>query len=62
MEAYDGPGLYRSSGAVLRGRRIVCRPLRENVRGPAMENIIVGVVALLLFIYLLVAMIRPEKF
>jgi K+-transporting ATPase KdpF subunit len=28
----------------------------------AMENIIVGLVALLLFIYLLVAMIRPEKF
>jgi len=27
-----------------------------------MENIIVGVVALLLFMYLLVAMIRPEKF
>ncbi|HZR17025.1 MAG TPA: K(+)-transporting ATPase subunit F [Verrucomicrobiae bacterium] len=27
-----------------------------------MENIIVGGVSLLLFIYLLVAMIRPEKF
>jgi len=27
-----------------------------------MENVIVGIVALLLFIYLLVAMIRPEKF
>jgi len=27
-----------------------------------MENIIVGIVALLLFVYLLVAMIRPEKF
>jgi len=27
-----------------------------------MENIIVGIVALLLFAYLLVAMIRPEKF
>ena len=27
-----------------------------------MENIIVGAVALLLFIYLLVAMVRPEKF
>jgi len=27
-----------------------------------MENLIVGVVALLLFIYLFVAMIRPEKF
>jgi len=27
-----------------------------------MENLIVGIVALLLFGYLLVAMIRPEKF
>jgi K+-transporting ATPase KdpF subunit len=27
-----------------------------------MENIIVGIVSLLLFGYLLVAMIRPEKF
>jgi len=27
-----------------------------------MENIVVGIVALLLFIYLLAAMIRPEKF
>jgi len=27
-----------------------------------MENLIVGVIALLLFVYLFVAMIRPEKF
>jgi len=27
-----------------------------------METIIVGIVALLLFVYLFVAMIRPEKF
>jgi len=27
-----------------------------------MENIIVGIIALLLFIYLFVAMLRPEKF
>jgi len=27
-----------------------------------MENLIVGAIALLLFIYLFVAMIRPEKF
>jgi len=27
-----------------------------------MENLIVGIIALLLFVYLLVAMIRPEKF
>lgn len=26
------------------------------------ENIIVGIIALLLFVYLFVAMIRPEKF
>jgi len=27
-----------------------------------MENLIVGIIALLLFIYLLVAMVKPEKF
>ncbi|MGO8931236.1 MAG: K(+)-transporting ATPase subunit F [Limisphaerales bacterium] len=27
-----------------------------------MENLIVGVIALLLFAYLLVAMLRPERF
>ncbi|MBO0694522.1 MAG: K(+)-transporting ATPase subunit F [Verrucomicrobia bacterium] len=27
-----------------------------------METVIVGIIALLLFVYLLVAMIRPEKF
>lgn len=27
-----------------------------------MENLIVGVIALLLFLYLFVAMVRPEKF
>ncbi|MGD0615286.1 MAG: K(+)-transporting ATPase subunit F [Verrucomicrobiota bacterium] len=27
-----------------------------------MENLIAGIIALLLFIYLLVAMLRPEKF
>lgn len=31
-------------------------------RGESMENLIVGIVALLLFAYLLAAMIRPEKF
>jgi len=27
-----------------------------------MENLFVGIIALLLFVYLFVAMIRPEKF
>jgi K+-transporting ATPase KdpF subunit len=32
------------------------------VREGRMENLIVGVVAVLLFVYLLVAVVRPEKF
>jgi K+-transporting ATPase KdpF subunit len=34
----------------------------KRCEGTTMENVIVGIVALLLFVYLLVAMIRPEKF
>ena len=36
--------------------------VKNSNRTHTMENIIVGGVALLLFIYLFVAMIRPEKF
>jgi K+-transporting ATPase KdpF subunit len=39
----------------------MCAPARK-CKGTLMENLIVGIVALLLFVYLLVAMIRPEKF
>jgi K+-transporting ATPase KdpF subunit len=35
--------------------------LRENLGSP-MENIIVGIIAVILCVYLLFAMIRPEKF
>jgi K+-transporting ATPase KdpF subunit len=35
--------------------------LREAV-GETMENIVVGIISLLLFGYLLVAMLWPEKF
>jgi K+-transporting ATPase KdpF subunit len=35
---------------------------KDSNQPHTMENIIVGVVAFLLFIYLFVAMIRPEKF
>jgi K+-transporting ATPase KdpF subunit len=36
-------------------------PVREP-EGAFMENIVVGVISLLLFAYLLAAVIRPEKF
>ena len=34
----------------------------EKLWETTMENLVVGIIALLLFIYLFVAMIRPEKF
>ena len=34
----------------------------RGCREGMMENIVVGIVSLLLFVYLLVAMLRPEKF
>ncbi len=42
--------------------RALRQRLREAVRTRNMETIIVGIVAVLLFAYLLVAMLRPEKF
>jgi K+-transporting ATPase KdpF subunit len=35
--------------------------VRETL-GAAMDNLIAGIIALALFIYLVVAMLRPEKF
>jgi K+-transporting ATPase KdpF subunit len=48
-----------------RCRRVFCRErsLRAVLREAlAMETIVVSIIALLLFAYLFVAMIRPEKF
>jgi K+-transporting ATPase KdpF subunit len=36
--------------------------VRKTLKRAAMENIIAGAVALLLFGYLLAALLRPEKF
>ena len=40
----------------------MCASVTNSKPTTAMETIIVGVIALLLFLYLFVAMIRPEKF
>ena len=58
---YERPHLRRRSDGILRGVRDLCALLRETV-GETMENVIVGIIALLLFGYLFLAMIRPEKF
>jgi len=58
---YDGPDFHWNCGVILRRKRLLRPILRETV-GAIMENLIVGIIALLLFVYLFVAMIRPEKF
>jgi K+-transporting ATPase KdpF subunit len=39
----------------------MCAVARDSRRG-AMETLVVGTIAFLLFLYLLLAMLRPEKF
>jgi K+-transporting ATPase KdpF subunit len=58
---YERSDLYRRNGWVF----CHCGPLRQILRktiGLFMENLIAGIIAFLLFIYLLVAMLKPEKF
>jgi K+-transporting ATPase KdpF subunit len=57
---YDGSHLCRRDGPVLCVERFVHALLRKALGH--MENIIVGIIAVLLFGYLFVAMIWPEKF
>lgn len=57
-ERFDAYQLGR--GVLHRERRL--RPFLRKTVGPTMETVIVGLVALLLFVYLFVAMVRPEKF
>ena len=55
----DGPDLHRHCGGLLFGQRFIRTFLRETV---IMENLIVGGISLLLFTYLVIAMLKPEKF
>jgi K+-transporting ATPase KdpF subunit len=56
---YDRPNLHSNRRGLLCGRRFLRPLLRETL---IMENLIVGGISVLLFIYLIVAMLRPEKF
>jgi len=61
VNSHAGLNFYRGHRDLFCSGRIV-RPLVWKTVTKLMETIIVGVIALLLFIYLFVAMIRPEKF
>jgi K+-transporting ATPase KdpF subunit len=56
---YDRLHLHRRHHGFLCDQRPLYPFLRETL---IMENIIAGTLSALLFIYLLVAMLRPEKF
>jgi K+-transporting ATPase KdpF subunit len=58
---YERPYLCGNHRGLFYRERSLRASLREAV-GAKMETAIVGIIALLLFVYLLVAMIRPEKF
>ena len=57
---YGRSHLHRRDAGVLCRQR----PLRDGLRKTLkrMETIIAAIIALLLFVYLLYAMLRPEKF
>jgi K+-transporting ATPase KdpF subunit len=59
---YERFDIHHRHGWLLHRRRPLRPFLREALGTWFMWNVIVGIISLLLFIYLFVAMIRPEKF
>ena len=62
VENYAGHHLHRNCRRVLRRVRALRDRLRKALTKTFMENIILGIISLALCVYLIVAMIRPEKF
>ena len=59
---YVGRDLQRHGGPVFCGLRALRARLRKTLGVYFMENIILGIISLALCVYLIVAMIRPDKF
>jgi len=59
---YAGRDLHRNGGLVFCGLRALRARLRKALTKSFMENLILGIISLALCVYLIVAMIRPEKF
>jgi K+-transporting ATPase KdpF subunit len=59
--AHERFDLYRDGHRILCGEWALC-PLLRKALGGTMENLIVGIISLLLFGYLFLAMVNPEKF
>jgi len=62
VENYAGYHLHRNCRRIFRCVRALRDRLRETLTKTFMENIILGIISLALCVYLIVAMIRPEKF
>ncbi|MGC4014520.1 MAG: potassium-transporting ATPase subunit F [Luteolibacter sp.] len=61
-QGHDRPPLHRHHRRVLRPGGGIRPLLRPPLNPPAMELILIGVIALALIAYLLVAMLYPERF
>ena len=61
---YGGCNLHRSNTVVLWDRACVCRGLRplESEAKAMIENILLLALAIALMVYLVYALLRPEKF
>ena len=59
---YVGRDLHRNCGRIFRGVYALRARLRETLTGNFMENLILGIISVALCVYLIMAMIRPEKF
>ena len=61
LQVYERSYLSGSHRRFLRGEQALRQLVRKTL-GAAMENLFVGLIALALFAYLLIAMLYPEKF
>jgi K+-transporting ATPase KdpF subunit len=59
---YAGRDLHWHCGSVFCGIRALRARLRKTLGVYSMENIILGIISVALCVYLIVAVIRPEKF
>ena len=41
---------------------VVCEGVRSTLRKPVMDYLVAGIAAVLVFVYLIVALLRPERF
>ena len=62
QQSNDRPGVHRGGGAFLFRVLVFCAPLRPVIEGSLMDYLLSGLVAALVFGYLMYALLNPERF